>query len=52
MMKVCTNNLIRLSVLLVILYKLDFTILANIIILSLIISELIIKIKDKIKGEI
>lgn len=51
MTKICINNLIRLSVLLVILYKLDFTILANIIILSLVISELIIKIKDKIKGE-
>lgn len=46
------NNIIRFVVLLIILYIFDLVVLANLIILSLIISELIIKIKDKVKIEI
>lgn len=43
------NNIIRIIMFLIILYILDFTVLANIIVLSLILSELVIKIKDLIK---
>ena len=42
------NNSIRLVIFLIILYSLDFIILANIIVKTLIISEVIIIIKDKI----
>lgn len=41
------NNLIRLIVLLTMLYILDFIVLANIIVASTIISEIIIKLIDK-----
>ena len=43
------NNIIRIIMFLIILYILDFTVLANIIVLSLILSELVTKIKDLIK---
>lgn len=42
------DNLIRLGILLIILYKLDFVVLANIIVASTIISELIIRIINKL----
>lgn len=45
------NNIIRTITFLIILYIFDFIVLANIIILSLIISETIIRLKNKIKGE-
>lgn len=45
-----TNNIIRLLVLLVILYALDFVVLGNIIVVSTIISEILIEFKNKMKG--
>lgn len=41
------NNLIRIVVLLTILYILDFVVLANIIVASTIISEILIKLIEK-----
>lgn len=45
------NNTIRCIVFLIILYIFDFVVLANLIIVSLFISDLIIKIKDIVKGK-
>jgi len=46
-----TDNIIRLIVLLIILYVLDFIVLANIIVVSTILSEIIIKIKNILMKE-